>query len=313
MSDLQESVTNEDVTQEELGGAKTHTSVSGVAHRAFDNDVDALMNLREFFNYLPLSNMDEAPIRDCDDPWDRIVPGLDTTVPLESTAAYDMLDVITGIIDEQEFFEIMPTYAKNIIVGFARMNGRTVGIVGNQPKVAAGCLDINASVKAARFVRFCDAFNIPLITFVDVPGFLPGTNQEYGGIIRHGAKLLYAFAEATVPKITIITRKAYGGAYDVMSSKHLKGDINYAWPTAEVAVMGAKGAVSIIFRGSQNQQQNEAEYIEKFANPFPAAVRGFVDDIIEPRTTRMRINRDLGMLASKTRTNPWKKHANIPL
>ncbi|KAK0066703.1 propionyl-CoA carboxylase beta chain mitochondrial, partial [Biomphalaria pfeifferi] len=307
------SVTNEDVTQEELGGAKTHTSVSGVAHRAFENDVDALMNLREFFNYLPLSNVDEAPIRDCDDPWDRIVPGLDTVVPLESSAAYDMLDVITGIIDEQEFFEIMPTYAKNIIVGFARMNGRTVGIVGNQPKVAAGCLDINASVKAARFVRFCDAFNIPIITFVDVPGFLPGTNQEFGGIIRHGAKLLYAFAEATVPKITVITRKAYGGAYDVMSSKHLKGDINYAWPTAEVAVMGAKGAVSIIFRGSKNQHENEVEYIEKFANPFPAAVRGFVDDIIEPRTTRMRINRDLGMLASKTRTNPWKKHANIPL
>ncbi|CAG5131142.1 unnamed protein product, partial [Candidula unifasciata] len=307
------SVTNEDVTHEELGGAKTHTTVSGVAHRAFDNDVDALMNLREFFNYLPLNNKDQAPIRECDDPWDRIVPGLDTVVPLESTSAYDMHDVITGVIDEQEFFEIMPAYAKNIIVGFARMNGRTVGIVGNQPKVAAGCLDINASVKAARFVRFCDAFNIPLITFVDVPGFLPGTAQEYGGIIRHGAKLLYAFAEATVPKITIITRKAYGGAYDVMSSKHLKGDINYAWPTAEVAVMGAKGAVSIIFRGNKNQRGMEAEYIEKFANPFPAAVRGFVDDIIEPRTTRMRINQDLDMLSSKTRTNPWKKHANIPL
>ncbi|XP_059160452.1 propionyl-CoA carboxylase beta chain, mitochondrial-like [Physella acuta] len=311
--DVVKSVTNEDVTQEELGGAKTHTTISGVAHRAFENDVDALMNLREFFNYLPLNNQDQAPIRECDDPWDRVVPGLDTVVPLESTAAYDMHDVITGVIDEQEFFEIMPTYAKNIIVGFARMNGRTVGIVGNQPKVAAGCLDINASVKAARFVRFCDAFNIPIITFVDVPGFLPGTTQEYGGIIRHGAKLLYAFAEATVPKITIITRKAYGGAYDVMSSKHLKGDINYAWPTAEVAVMGAKGAVSIIFRGSKNQKDNEDEYIEKFANPFPAAIRGFVDDIIEPRTTRMRINRDLDMLSSKTRSNPWKKHANIPL
>ncbi|XP_005099373.3 propionyl-CoA carboxylase beta chain, mitochondrial [Aplysia californica] len=311
--DVVKSVTNEDVTQEELGGAKTHTSVSGVAHKAFENDIDALMNLREFFNFLPLSNKDPAPLRSCEDPWDRDVPGLDTVIPLESTAAYDMHDVITGIIDDQEFFEIMPAYARNIITGFARMNGRTVGVVGNQPKVAAGCLDINASVKAARFVRFCDAFNIPLITFVDVPGFLPGTSQEYGGIIRHGAKLLYAFAEATVPKITVITRKAYGGAYDVMSSKHLKGDMNYAWPTAEVAVMGAKGAVSIIFRGSANPASEEAEYIEKFANPFPAADRGYVDDIIEPRTTRMRIIRDLETLASKTRENPWKKHANIPL
>uniref|UniRef100_A0A5F9DG41 Propionyl-CoA carboxylase beta chain, mitochondrial n=1 Tax=Oryctolagus cuniculus TaxID=9986 RepID=A0A5F9DG41_RABIT len=217
------------------------------------------------------------------------------------------------LLDEREFFEIMPHYAKNIIVGFARMNGRTVGIVGNQPKVASGCLDINSSVKGARFVRFCDAFNIPLITFVDVPGFLPGTAQEYGGIIRHGAKLLYAFAEATVPKVTVITRKAYGGAYDVMSSKHLCGDTNYAWPTAEIAVMGAKGAVEIIFKGHENVEAAQAEYIEKFANPFPAAVRGFVDDIIQPSITRARICRDLDVLVSKKVHRPWRKHANIPL
>uniref|UniRef100_A0A8C3CXX6 Propionyl-CoA carboxylase beta chain, mitochondrial n=1 Tax=Cairina moschata TaxID=8855 RepID=A0A8C3CXX6_CAIMO len=309
--DVVKSVTNEDVTQEQLGGAKTHTAVSGVAHRAFENDIDALLNLREFFNYLPLSNRDPAPVCECHDPSDRLVPELDTIVPMESTKAYDMLDIIHAIVDEREFFEIMPAYAKNIVVGFARMNGRTVGIVGNQPKVASGCLDINSSVKGARFVRFCDAFNIPLITFVDVPGFLPGTAQEYGGIIRHGAKLLFAFAEATVPKITVITRKAYGGAYDVMSSKHLRGDANYAWPTAEVAVMGAKGAVQIIFRGKETDA--EAEYVEKFANPFPAAMRGFVDDIIQPSTTRMRICRDLDVLASKTQSSLWKKHANIPL
>ncbi|CAH6777832.1 Pccb [Phodopus roborovskii] len=307
------SVTNEDVTQEQLGGAKTHTTVSGVAHRAFDNDVDALCNLREFFNYLPLSSQDPAPVRECHDPSDRLVPELDTIVPLESSKAYDMLDIIHSVIDEREFFEIMPNYAKNIVVGFARMNGRTVGIVGNQPKVASGCLDINSSVKGARFVRFCDAFNIPLITFVDVPGFLPGTAQEYGGIIRHGAKLLYAFAEATVPKITVITRKAYGGAYDVMSSKHLLGDTNYAWPTAEIAVMGAKGAVEIIFKGHQDVEAAQAEYVEKFANPFPAAVRGFVDDIIQPSSTRARICSDLEVLASKKVHRPWRKHANIPL
>ncbi|XP_025072625.1 propionyl-CoA carboxylase beta chain, mitochondrial isoform X2 [Alligator sinensis] len=309
--DVVKSVTNEDVTQEQLGGAKTHTAVSGVAHRAFENDIDALLNLREFFNYLPLSNRDPAPVCECHDPSYRLVPELDTIVPMESTKAYDMLDIIHATVDEREFFEIMPSYARNIVVGFARMNGRTIGIVGNQPKVASGCLDINSSVKGARFVRFCDAFNIPLITFVDVPGFLPGTAQEYGGIIRHGAKLLFAFAEATVPKITIITRKAYGGAYDVMSSKHLRGDVNYAWPTAEVAVMGAKGAVQIIFRGKGAHA--EAEYIDKFANPFPAAIRGFVDDLIQPATTRLRICRDLEVLASKVQTNPWKKHANMPL
>ncbi|XP_061896789.1 propionyl-CoA carboxylase beta chain, mitochondrial-like [Entelurus aequoreus] len=311
--DVVKSVTNEDVTQEELGGAKTHTTVSGVAHRAFENDVEALLQLREFFNFLPLSNQDPAPVRECHDSSERLVPSLDTIVPLESTKAYDMLDIIHAIVDERDFFEIMPNYAKNMVVGFARMNGRTVGVVGNQPKVASGCLDINSSVKGARFVRFCDAFNVPIVTFVDVPGFLPGTSQEYGGIIRHGAKLLYAFAEATVPKITVITRKAYGGAYDVMSSKHLRGDINYAWPTAEVAVMGAKGAVQIIFRGKDNQAEAETQYVDTFANPFPAAVRGFVDDIIEPATTRKKICRDLEVLASKKQVNPWKKHANIPL
>ncbi|VEL21199.1 unnamed protein product, partial [Protopolystoma xenopodis] len=298
--DVVKSVTNEDVTQEDLGGGKTHTTVSGVAHRAFKNDVEALMVLRQFMSFLPSSNRTgKPPIRECHDPVDRLVPSLDTVVPLESTSAYDMFDVINNlmkrshgdvqkyynylllvyllffpdpyfiqaIIDEGEFFEIMPSYAKNMIVGFARLGGRTVGIVANQPRVAAGCLDINASVKGARFVRFCDAFHIPLVTFVDVPGFLPGTSQEYGGIIRHGAKLIFAYSEANVPKLTVITRKAYGGAYCVMSSKHLRGDINYAWPTAEVAVMGARGAVKIIFReGDANTQlKHEEEYIDAFA------------------------------------------------
>jgi propionyl-CoA carboxylase beta chain len=311
--DVVKAVTNEDVTQEQLGGAKTHTAVSGVAHNAFENDVDTLLQLRKFFGFLPLSNRDPAPIRECDDSWDRTVNSLNTVIPLESTQAYNMLDVIHGIVDEGDFFEIMPDHAKNMVIGLARMNGETVGIVGNNPKFVAGCLDIDSSVKGARFVRFCDSFNIPLITFVDVPGFLPGTSQEYGGIIRHGAKLLYAFAEATVPKITIITRKGYGGAYDVMSSKHLRGDMNYAWPTAEIAVMGAKGAVSILYRGKTDVASYEQEYIEKFGNPFPAAVRGFVDDIIEPNSTRMRICRDLNLLRQKRSKNPWKKHGNIPL
>jgi len=310
--DVVKTVTGESVTQEELGGAKTHTTLSGVAHKSFENDIDALLQLRTFLGYLPQSNREPAPVRASDDPWDRYVPGLNTVVPLESTTAYDMMDVILGVVDEREFFELMPLYAKNIITGFGRMAGRTVGIVGNNPKHAAGCLDINASIKGARFVRFCDAFNIPIITFEDVPGFLPGTAQEYGGIIRHGAKLLYAYAEATVPKITVITRKAYGGAYDVMSSKHLKGDTNYAWPTAEVAVMGAKGAVSIIFRGKGSEEQ-EAEYVDKFGNPFPAAVRGYVDDIIEPATTRKRICEDLELLSSKKVEKPDRKHANMPL
>uniref|UniRef100_A0A5S6R4F8 Propionyl-CoA carboxylase beta chain, mitochondrial n=1 Tax=Trichuris muris TaxID=70415 RepID=A0A5S6R4F8_TRIMR len=306
-------VTNEDVTQEELGGAKTHTTISGVAHGVYENDVDMLLNLREFMNFLPLNNKEPAPVRPTDDPWDRDVPGLQTVVPLESTAAYDMLEVVYALVDENEFFEIRPHDAKSIVVGFGRMNGRTVGIVANNPKFAAGCLDINSSIKGARFVRFCDAFNIPLITLVDVPGFLPGTAQEYGGIIRHGAKLIYAYSEATVPKVTVITRKAYGGAYCVMSSKHLRGDVNYCWPTAEVAVMGAKGAVKILFRGNEDVSKREEEYVQLFSNPFPAAVRGYIDDIIEPRTTRRRICRDLELLSSKKQTNPWKKHGNIPL
>ncbi|XP_071949379.1 propionyl-CoA carboxylase beta chain, mitochondrial-like [Antedon mediterranea] len=311
--DVVKAVNNEDVTFEDLGGATAHTKKSGCAHGAFSNDIEALQHLRDFFNYLPLSNKDEAPIQQSDDSPDRLVPVLNTVVPLESNKPYDIMDVVLATVDDRKFFQIMPDYAKNIVVGFARMNGRTVGIVGNQPKVASGCLDISASVKGARFVRFCDSFNIPIITFVDVPGFLPGTSQEHGGIIRHGAKLLYAYAEATVPKLTVITRKAYGGAYDVMSSKHLRGDINYAWPTAEVAVMGAQGAVKIIFRGDDNVAEAEQEYIEKFANPFPAASKGFVDDIIEPSTTRKRLCRDLDLLSTKQLSNPWKKHGNIPL
>jgi len=311
--DVVKSVTNEEITQEDLGGAKTHTQTSGVAHKAFENDVHALLEMRDLFSYLPSSNKDASPVINSPDPASRLCPALETVIPNDSMKPYDIKDVINPIIDMGEFWEIQPDYAKNIVVGFARMAGRTVGIVANQPKVAAGCLDINASIKAGRFVRFCDAFNIPLVTFVDVPGFLPGTAQEHNGIITHGAKLLYAYAEATVPKITVITRKAYGGAYDVMSSKHLRGDANYAWPTAEVAVMGAKGAVSIIFRDPKEAASKEAEYVEKFANPFPAATRGYVDDIIDPVTTRQRICADLEILASKKQQNPWKKHANMPL
>ncbi|XP_065056604.1 propionyl-CoA carboxylase beta chain, mitochondrial-like [Rhopilema esculentum] len=306
-------VTGEDVTQEELGGSKVQTSKSGVASGAFDNDVEAISSIRDFFDYLPLSNKDPPPIRKCDDPRDRLCTHLDHIVPLDSKKAYDMRDVIYAIADEREFFEVMPNFAKNIMIGFCRLNGRTVGVVGNQPLEAAGCLDIDASVKAARFVRFLDAFNIPIVTFVDVPGFLPGINQEHYGIIRHGAKLLYAYAEATVPKITFITRKAYGGAYDVMSSKHLRGDTNYAWPTAEVAVMGAKGAVSILYRGKDNIESYEKDYTERFANPFPAAARGYVDEIIAPRDTRKIIIDDLELLETKKLSNPWKKHGNIPL
>jgi len=313
--DVVKSVTNEDVTPDELGGAKPHTCVSGVAHGAFDDDVSALINLRHFYNFMPLSNKHDAPMIQNNDPSDRLCPVLDDIIPLDNHIAYDMIDVINSIVDDGHFWEIMSDYAKNIVVGFARMDGKTIGFVGNQPKVASGVLDINASVKGARFVRFCDCFNIPIVTMVDVPGFLPGVGQEHSGIIRHGAKLLYAYAEATVPKLTVITRKAYGGAYDVMSSKHLRGDVNYAWPTAEVAVMGAKGAVNIIFRGynSETQKKKEKEYVEKFANPYPAAIRGYVDDIIEPRTTRKRLCQDLELLKNKNQKNPKKKHANIPL
>lgn len=305
-------VTHEDVTQEQLGGAKTHSSKSGVSHRAFENDIEALRRTREFFDYLPLSNKEKPPTRATTDCRTRVEPSLDTIIPTDANAPYNMKLVVERIVDEGNFFEIMPDYAKNIIVGFGRLDGRTVGIVANQPAELAGVLDIDASVKGARFVQFCDCFNIPIVTFVDVPGFLPGTQQEYGGIIRHGAKLLFAYAEATVPKLTVITRKAYGGAYDVMSSKHLRGDINYAWPTAEIAVMGAKGAVEIIFR-NKNVEDETAKYVAKFANPLGAAQRGFIDDIINPRDTRARLISDLEVLQHKTLTNPTKKHSNIPL
>ncbi|KAJ3332906.1 hypothetical protein HDU76_012643 [Blyttiomyces sp. JEL0837] len=311
--DVVKAVTNEEVTQEELGGAKAHTTRSGVAHLAFDNDIDALTKLREFVDYLPLSNRDAVPIRATDDSETRTDPVLDTIVPADSTKAYDIKDVIERIVDDGRFFEIMPDYAKNMVIGFARMGGQTVSIIANQPLVSSGVLDINSSVKAARWVRFCDAFNIPLITFVDVPGFLPGTAQEHGGIIRNGAKLLYAYAEATAPKITVITRKAYGGAYDVMSSKHLRGDMNYSWPTGEIAVMGAKGAVEIIFRHAENKKEAEAEYVSKFANPLPAAQRGFLDDVILPSQTRRILLEDLKVLKTKKRENPPRKHGNIPL
>ena len=310
-------VTHEEVTAEELGGATTHTSKSGVADRAFDNDVEALLMLRRFFNYLPLNNRSGAPSRPSGDAPERLDLSLDTLVPANANQAYDIKELIHKVVDDGDFFELQPDYAKNIVIGMARMAGRTVGIVANNPLVLAGCLDIKSSIKAARFVRFCDAFSIPVITFVDVPGFMPGTSQEYGGIIKHGAKLLYAYAECTVPKVTVITRKAYGGAYDVMSSKHLRGDVNFAWPNAEIAVMGAKGAVEIIFREDKGDPgklaAREAEYKARFANPFVAGSRGFIDDVIQPHETRKRICRSLAMLAEKKLENPWRKHGNIPL
>ncbi len=310
-------VTHEEVTAEELGGAGTHTSRSGVADLAFENDVEALLMLRRFFNYLPLSNREKPPVRPSGDPAVRRDDSLDTLVPANPNQPYDIKELITKVVDDGDFFELQPEYAKNIVTGFARMEGGTVGIVANQPLVLAGCLDIKSSIKAARFVRFCDAFHIPVVTFVDVPGFMPGTSQEYGGIIKHGAKLLYAYAEATVPKITVITRKAYGGAYDVMASKHLRGDVNFAWPNAEIAVMGAKGAVEIIFREDKNDPEKlaarEAEYKRRFANPFVAAERGYIDDVIQPHETRQRICRSLKMLKDKKLENPWRKHGNIPL
>ena len=310
-------VTHEEVTAEELGGAITHTTKSGVADLAFENDVEALMMLRRLHTDLPLNNREKAPVRPSNDPADRMDMSLDTLVPDNPNKPYDMKELILKTVDDGDFFELQPEYAKNIIIGFARMEGQTVGIVANQPLVLAGCLDIKSSIKAARFVRFCDAFNIPVVTFVDVPGFMPGTSQEYGGIIKHGAKLLYAYAECTVPKITVITRKAYGGAYDVMSSKHLRGDVNLAWPNAEIAVMGAKGAVEIIFREDKNDPvklaAREAEYKQRFANPFVAGARGFIDDVILPHETRKRICRSLVMLQNKKIENPWRKHGNIPL
>jgi len=311
--DVVKTVTHEEVTMEELGGAKAHTVKSGVAHLAYDNDIEALMNVRTLFDFLPLSNRDKSTTRVSSDSRMRSESSLDSIIPQDANVPYDIRDVIGKVVDDYEFFEIMPDFARNIVIGFSRLDGRTVGVVGNQPNALAGCLDIDASVKGARFVRFCDAFNIPLVTFVDVPGFLPGTNQEHGGIIRHGAKLLYAYAEATVPKLTVITRKAYGGAYDVMSSKHLRGDVNFSWPTGEVAVMGAKGAVEIIFRGSGDSAKNVAEYEYLFANPLTAARRGFVDDIIQPSVTRQRLCEELEVLADKQQHTPWKKHGNIPL
>ena len=310
-------VTHEEVSAEELGGAGTHTGRSGVADLAFENDVDALVMLRRFFDYLPLSNREKPPLRPTDDPVDRLELSLDTLVPDNPNKPYDMKELITKTVDDGDFFELQPDYARNIVTGFGRMAGQTVGFVANQPLVLAGCLDIKSSIKAARFVRFCDAFNVPVITFVDVPGFMPGTSQEYGGIIKHGAKLLFAYAEATVPKVTVITRKAYGGAYDVMSSKHLRGDVNLAWPSAEIAVMGPKGAVEIIFRELKGDPEalaaREAEYKAKFANPFIAGARGYIDDVIQPHETRKRICRSLEMLRNKKLENPWRKHCNIPL
>jgi propionyl-CoA carboxylase beta chain len=315
--DVVKTVTHEVVTAEELGGATTHTTKSGVADLAFENDVEAVLQTRRLIDFLPLSNREKPPSRPTPDQVDRPEPSLDTLVPANPNKPYDMKELILKVVDEGDFFEIQPDYAKNIITGFGRMNGSTVGFVANQPMVLAGCLDIDSSVKAARFVRFCDAFNIPIVTLVDVPGFLPGTAQEYNGIIKHGAKLLFAYAEATVPKVTLITRKAYGGAYDVMASKHLRGDVNYAWPSAEIAVMGPKGAVEIIFRGDIGDaakiEARTEEYRAKFANPFVAASRGYIDDVIMPHNTRRRLIRALSMLKNKQLENPWKKHDNLPL
>ena len=315
--DVVKTVTHEVVTAEELGGAVTHTAKSGVADLAFENDVEAILQTRRFFDFLPLNNREKPPVRPTADPVDRQEPSLDTLIPANPNKPYDMRELILKVVDEGDFFEVQPDYARNILTGFGRMNGSTVGFVANQPMVLAGCLDIDSSRKAARFVRFCDAFNIPIVTFVDVPGFLPGTAQEFGGIIKHGAKLLFAYAECTVPKVTVITRKAYGGAYDVMASKHLRGDLNYAWPQAEIAVMGPKGAVEIIFRqdigDTAKIEARTEEYRQKFANPFVAASRGYIDDVIMPHNTRKRLCRALGMLRNKQLENPWKKHDNLPL
>jgi propionyl-CoA carboxylase beta chain len=314
-------VTHEDVTKEKLGGSTTHNSVSGVGHFMAANDAECLRMIRELVSYIPQNNRDDTPRRKSEDPIDRMDASLDSLVPADSSLPYDMKDAIRRVVDEGEFYEIHEHWAKNLVIGFARMDGRSIGIVANQPAYLAGCLDINSSVKGARFVRFCDAFNIPLLTFEDVPGFLPGTEQEFGGIIRHGAKLLFAFAEATVPKVTIITRKAYGGAYCVMGSKHIRTDVNLAWPTAEIAVMGAEGAVNIVYRRElaaatdyeAARKQKVEEFQERFANPFVAAEHGFIDDIIEPRETRPRVIGALRMLENKVDTMPRKKHGNIPL
>jgi propionyl-CoA carboxylase beta chain len=320
--DVIKTVTHEEVTKEELGGAMTHNQVSGVGHFIARDDAECLQLTRELLSFLPSNNQEDPPRRPTSDPADRMETRLDTLVPAESDRPYEIRDVIHAVVDEGYFFEVQEHFAQNLVVGFARLDGRPVGVVANQPAVLAGCLDINSSVKGARFVRFCDAFNIPLITFVDVPGFLPGTQQEYGGIIRHGAKLLYAFAEATVPKITVITRKAYGGAYCVMGSKHIRADINYAYPTAEIAVMGPEGAVNIIYRrelaaagegAAAVRVERSAEFRERFASPYVAAERGYIDAVIEPRSTRPKLIAALRMLDNKTDTMPRKKHGNIPL
>lgn len=314
-------VTHEEVTFDQLGGAVTHSTKSGVSHFACENEAETLNLVRKLFGFIPLNNMEDPPETDFTDPIDRTDEELNSIVPDDSAKPYDMKDVIKRIVDAGEFLEVHQHYAQNLVVGFARMAGKPVGIVGNQPAVLAGVLDIDSSIKGARFVRFCDAFNVPLITFVDVPGFLPGTDQEFRGIIKNGAKLLYAFCEATVPKVTVITRKAYGGAYDVMNSKHVRGDINYAWPTAEIAVMGPKGAVEIIFKKEIQESEDPEkttekkieEFRERFANPYSAAERGYVDDVIEPKQTRPRLIKVLSMLRTKKDLNPPKKHGNIPL
>jgi len=309
-------VTHEEVTKEELGGAMTHNSTSGVAHFTGENDEQTLMMIRELISFLPSNNMEDPPRKHCNDCISREEPQLDTIVPPDPNKPYDMKEIIVSVVDEHDFFEVQPYYAQNIIIGFARINGYPVGIVANQPAVLAGVLDINSSIKAARFVRFCDAFNIPLITFEDVPGFLPGTAQEFGGIIKHGAKLLFAFSEATVPKITVITRKAYGGAYDVMSSKHIGADVNFAYPTAEIAVMGPEGAVNILYRDKLSDEERVKavnEYKNTFASPFKAAELGYIDEIIYPRQTRLKLVQALEMTRNKSEQNPAKKHGNIPL
>ena len=313
--DVVRTVTNEVVTAEELGGALTHTRKSSVADAAFENDMEALSEVRRLVDFLPLSNRAAPPVRPFFDDVDRIEPSLDTLIPANANTPYDMAELIVKLADEGDFQEMQAEFARNILTGFIRLEGRSIGVVANQPMVLAGCLDIDASRKAARFVRFCDAFDIPVLTLVDVPGFLPGTGQEHGGVIKHGAKLLFAYGEATVPKVTVITRKAYGGAYDVMASKHLRGDFNYAWPTAEIAVMGARGASGIIHRGRSEDEiaERAREYEARFATPFVAAERGFVDEVIEPRATRKRICRAFASLRTKQLSNPWKKHDNIPL
>ena len=319
--DVIKAVTHEEVSFEELGGASTHGTTSGVAHFAADSEDECLALIRELMTFLPQNNAEDPPVRPCADPVDRADEELQSVVPDQPNKPYDIKDIVRPILDERYFFEVQADYAPNIVIGFGRLGGRPVGIVANQPAYLAGCLDISASLKAARFVRFCDCFNIPLVTFVDVPGFLPGTTQEFGGIIKHGAKLLYAYCEATVPKLTVITRKAYGGAYDVMSSKHIRGDANFAYPTAEIAVMGPEGAVNILYKREMDgakdpaalRQEKTREYREKFANPYIAAERGYVDEVIEPRDTRRRLSQSLEVLHTKRDANPPRKHGNIPL